>query len=67
MASEENPVGLSSTVLQVFEKFIAAVCADVEIEGSICDRLEELIQLARVPKPDEINAALFNPPPDGAT
>jgi len=65
MASEDEPEGLSPTVSQVIEQFVAAMCADDEIGDDAIDRLEKLLRQGTVPKPDEINAALFNPPPDG--
>lgn len=65
MASEENHVGLSPTVLGVVEQFVAAMRADDEIDGNACDRLEELLRRGSVPKPDEIYAAFFDSPPDG--
>lgn len=65
MASEDEPTSLSPTVLQVIDQFVAAMCADDGIEHDAIDRLEKLLRQGAVPKPDEINAALFNPPPDG--
>ena len=64
MTDEDYPVNISPTVLQVFAKFIAATRADAEIDSVLCDRLEELIRLPKVPKPDEIKATLFNQPLD---
>lgn len=67
MANEDNHVGLSPTVLHVVEQFVAAMRADDGIQGDAIRRLEKLLRKGTVAKPDEINAALFDPPPDGET
>ena len=67
MATEDNHVGLSPTVLHVMEEFATAMRADDGIQGDAIDRLEKLLRKGVVAKPDEINAALFDPPPDGET
>jgi hypothetical protein len=65
MTNEENNLGLSPTVLQVIEQFVAALRADDGIDMNASDRLEKLLRSGVVPKPDEVNAALFGPAPDG--
>ena len=65
MANEDEPTSLSPTVAQVIDQFAAAMRADDGIEDDAIDRLEKLLRQGAVPKPDEINAVLFNPPPDG--
>lgn len=65
MANGEGHIGLSPTVLLVIEQFAARMRADDGIEGDAIDRLEELLRKPAVPKPDEINAALFGPSPGG--
>ena len=67
MANEDNHVGLSPIVLHAIEQFAADMRADDEIEGHAIDRLEKLLRKGAVPKSDEINAALFDPPPEGET
>jgi len=67
MANEDDQVGLSPTVLQVLEQFATSMRADVGIQSDAIDRLEKLLRKGAVPKPDEINAALFAPRPDGET
>ena len=57
-------VGLSPTVLHVIEQFVIAMRADDGIQDDAIDRLEKLMRKGAVAKPDEINAALFDPPPD---
>ncbi len=64
MANKDEPTGLSPTVSQVLEQFAAAMRADDGIEDDAIDRLEKLLRQGAVPKPDEINATLFGPPPD---
>lgn len=65
MANDDNDVGFSPTVLHVIQQFAAAMRADDGIEGHAIDRLEKLLGKGRVPKPEEISAALFEPPLDG--
>lgn len=65
MAKENNRVNLSPTVLQVIEGFAAAMRGDDKIQEDGIDRLEKLLKKGTVPNPDEINTALFEPPPDG--
>ncbi len=65
MASEDESTSLSSTVLRVIDQFVAAMRADDGIHDDAIDRLEKLLRKGAVPKPDEINAALFEPPPGG--
>ena len=67
MENRDNDVGLSPTVLYVIEQFAAALRADDAIQGEAIDRLETLLRKGAVAKPDEINAALFDRPPDGET
>lgn len=67
MVDEDYPIGLSPTILQVLERFIAAARADVEIDSGLCDRLEQLVRSPKVPKPDEIKATLFGQSLDGDT
>lgn len=67
MANEDNHVSLSPTVLHVIEQFASAMRADDGIQDDAIDRLEKLLRKRAVAKPDEINAALFDPPSDGET
>lgn len=67
VAYEEGTSILSPTVVQVIDQFAAAMRADDSIENDGIDQLEKLLRKGAVPKPEEINAALFDPPPDGAT
>ena len=45
--------------------FAAAMRRDGGIEGRAIDRLEDLLARGVIPKPDEINAVLFDPKPSG--
>ena len=67
MAMKDNHVDLSPTVLDVIKQFTAAMRADDGIQGEAINRLEQLLRKGAVAKPDEINAALFDPPSDGET
>ncbi len=64
MMNEDESTVLSPTVSQVIEQFAAAMRADDGIGDDAIDRLEKLLRQGAVPKPDEINATLFGPPPD---
>lgn len=64
MANENDHLVLSPTVSHVVEKFVAAMRADAEIADDAIDRLDQLLRKGVVPKPEDINAALF-PPPEG--
>jgi len=64
MTEEDDLVGLSPTVLHVIEQFVIAMRADDGIQDDAIDRLEKLMRKGAVAKPDEINAALFDPPSD---
>ncbi len=65
MVKEDDHLGLSPTVLNVIEKFVATMRDNGAVETHAIDRLEKLLRKGAVPKPDEINAALFGPPTDG--
>ena len=67
MASEGASAGLSPTVVQVFDQFVAVLRADDAMQNDAVDRLEKLLRKGNVPKPEEIYAALFESPLDGAT
>lgn len=63
MANDDSsPLGLSPTVVQVIEAFAAAMRADNGIDSAAVDRVEKLLKRGAVPKPDDINAVLFEPP-----
>lgn len=64
MATENESSTLSPTVLQVIDRFIAAMRANDVVPNDAIDRLEKLLRKGTVPKPDDISAALFEPPPD---
>lgn len=59
MANDNDPIGVSPTVLQVIEQFVAAMRGDPGIADDAIDRLNNLLRKRTVPKVDEINAALF--------
>lgn len=61
-----SPFGLSPTVIQVIEAFAAAMQADDGIDSTAAHRLEQLLRQGPVPKPDDINAVLFESPKGSA-
>ncbi len=67
MANENDHIIASPTVLQVIEQFVVAMRADPGIADDAIARLDNLLRKGIVPKPDVINAALFEPPPEGHT
>lgn len=67
MTNDADSKSLSPTVLQVIDKFAAAMRADDEIDGDAIDRLEKLLRRGDIPKPDEMFTALFIPPQEGET
>lgn len=67
MPNEESRIVASPTVLQVIEQFLVAMRADPDIPDEAIARLENLLLKGAVTKPDEINAAVFDPPPEGHT
>ena len=67
MANENNPTVVPQTVLQVIKQFIAVMRADPDIPDDAISRLEALLRKGAVPKPEDINAALFEPAVEGET
>ena len=65
MASENEPSTLSPALLQVIDRFLAAMRADDSVPNDAIARLEKLLRKGAVPKPDDISAALLVPSPDG--
>lgn len=66
MAIKDEQKPLSPTVSQVVDQFVAAMTEDDEIDNDAINRLDKLLRQGFVPKPDEINAVLFEPPADAA-
>lgn len=64
VADQESSSNLSPTVAQVLDRFVAALRADDGIDNDAIDRLDKLLRKGIVPKPEDINAALFEPPPE---
>jgi len=62
--AEYKSESISPTVEKVLDKFIAALHADEDIDTAAADRLDVLLRGHKVPKVDDIDAALL-PPPNG--
>ena len=62
--SENNTESISPTVKRVIDEYIAALHADKEIDNEAVGRLDALLRKGKVPKSDDIDAALF-PQPKG--
>lgn len=55
---------ISPTVKKVLDEYVAVLHADEEILNEAADRLDALLRKGKVPKFEDIDAALF-PPPKG--
>ena len=61
MSSKQTVIPLSPTVTRVLDEFVGAMKCDNEIENDAIDRLDNLLRVGSVPKPDEIFGKLFPP------
>jgi hypothetical protein len=59
MSKEDDHVVIPPTALQVIEEFVAVMHADPDIPDDAINRLETLLIKGMIPKPDDINKALF--------
>ncbi len=62
MAKENDHIVIPATVQQVLKEFFGAIRDDPDIPKDGIDRLEMLLLKGETPKPDDIKAALFQPP-----
>lgn len=62
--AEQDENALSPTVTKVLDEFATALSEDAAIPDSTVERLDGLLRKAKVPKVEEISAAVF-PPADG--
>lgn len=58
-AQKDKPI--SPTVKKVLDEYLAALHADEEIDNEAADRLDALLRKGKIPKPDDIDVALFPP------
>lgn len=61
MAEDKNE-SISPTVKKVLDEYVAVLHADEEINNEASDRLDALLRKGKVPKIEDIDAALFPPP-----
>ena len=61
MASSKHPIPLSPTVLQVIDDFTDVLRTDDVVDNDAIDRLDTILRKGPVPKPEDINTALFEP------
>jgi hypothetical protein len=59
--AEQDDDPLSPTVTKVLDEYLAALHADNAIDNEAADRLDALLRKGKVPKSEEIDAALFPP------
>ena len=62
--AEQDDEPLSPTVTKVLDEYLAALHTDDDIDNKMAGRLDALLRKGNVPKPDDIDAALF-PPAEG--
>lgn len=67
VSKEGNHIVVPQIVSQVTERFVAAMRKDLDIPDDAIDRLEILLRKDIVPKPDDINVAMFELPTEGKT
>lgn len=60
MAEQKGEL-LSPTVKKVFDEYHAVLHAEEKIDNEAADRLDALLRKGRVPKFDDIDAALYPP------
>lgn len=60
--AEYKTESISPTVTKVLDQYIAVLHADEEIDDEAADRLDALLRKGKVPKFEDIDAALFPPP-----
>ena len=63
--AEQNDDPLSPTVTKVLDEFLAALHVDNAIDNEAANRLDALLRKGKVPKPEQIDAALFPPAENG--
>lgn len=61
---EHKKESMPPTVKRVLDEYITVLNADEKIENEAAERLDALLRKGKVPKLDEIDAALF-PSPKG--
>jgi hypothetical protein len=59
---EGSHSGLSSTVMQVIDEFVAEMREDTAIDAAAVDRLEELLERRTVPRLEDVADAIVGPP-----
>ena len=64
---EFNHDSLSPTVTKVLSEYHVALGADEALNNGSADRLNALLQKGKVPKLDDIDAALFPPTLEGSS
>lgn len=57
--AEQNDVLLSPTVTKILDEYLAALHDDEEVKNEAADLLDALLRNGKVPKIDDIDAALF--------
>ena len=62
MASSDDSISLSPTVVQVVDQFVTALRADEQVPDHAIDRLDATLRGGTVPKPDQLPEILFAPP-----
>ncbi|WP_353428860.1 hypothetical protein [Paracoccus denitrificans] len=63
MSEPDNSI-LSPTVANVLDEYLAALTSDKDVDDEAAKRLDAVLRSGKVPKPEDIDAALY-PPPKG--
>ena len=58
MVEQDNEL-LSPTVTKVLDEYLIALRADDDIDDEDADRLDTFLRTGKVPRPDDLEAALF--------
>ena len=62
--SEQQNEPLSPTVKKVLDAYLKALKGDGDVDDEAATRLDAVLRQGKVPKPSEIDAALFPPDDD---
>ena len=62
--ADQDDEPLSPTEAKVLDEYLNVLHADGDLENKMADRLDALLRNGKMPKPDDLDAALF-PPADG--
>ncbi len=59
--SEQDKTILSPTVSKVLDEYLVALSADQDVDDEAAKRLDGILRSGKVPKPEDIDVALYPP------